>query len=233
MRTAQNLLNLKEPILSDSKCSARYQLDNKRNNASCTLSAATSTLGRKFNSRESRLSIQSSTDDSVHSTSSSRNETDEETNNAIGSGHIMLHNHHDHHNNQPQSTSSSASSFCGIPSTTVMMRKNLVKSVASSVDDESGFSSMNSFQEIGLPATTASGTIIDKSEDSSAADDITIVEVQTNNGDYYGFTKTCENDGLPIVHRRWSSAPPIPPKRNALTTFTKQNGDEALKVLWV
>lgn len=190
-------------------------------------------LGRKFNSRESRLSIQSSTDDSVHSTSSSRNETDEETNGGV-TAHLL-------HNNQPPSASScsSASSFCSsMPAAAAMMRKHLVKSVASSVDDESGFSSMNSFQEIGLPVTTAGGVILDRSEDSSAAEDATIVEVQTNNGEFYGYAAAAEaqeSDGgtVPIVHRRWSSAPPIPPKRNALSTFAKYNGDEALKVLWV
>lgn len=106
------------------------------------------------------------------------------------------------------------------------------------MDDESGFSSMNSFQEIGLPATTAGGIILDKSEDSSATEDTTIVEVQTNNGEFYGYEIAADAPDIdvgnvPIVHRRWSSAPPIPPKRSALTTFAKYNGDEALKVLWV
>lgn len=198
LRTTQNLINLKEPVLSDAKFPARYGFELKNN-------MCTSTLQRKLNSRESRLSIQSSTDDSVHSTSSSRTETDEET----------------QHPPIPYGSLSSS----------VLMRKHLVKSVASSVDDESGFSSMNSFQEIGLPllpSTSASSTISsDKSDDS--AEDTTIVENKKSTCNTKSDTVA---KALTIDHRRWSSAPPLPPKRS-LTSFSTYSGDEALKVLWV
>lgn len=158
-----------------------------------------------MNTRESRLSIQSSTDDSVHSTSSSRNETDEET-----------HTHQ-----------SPSSAFCMMPSTH-MNRKDFIKSMThSAADDESGFSSMNSFQEIGLPTPILSGS--EKSTDSAPE---TIPEDDNDPNDttimpssYMSKMKHV----LPVIHRRWDSAPPIPPKRN-LSTF---NGDESPKVLWV
>ncbi|KAJ6640857.1 hypothetical protein Bhyg_05790 [Pseudolycoriella hygida] len=168
LRTAQNLISLKEPSLSD------IQSDTQ------------------------------STDDSVHSTSSSRHETDEET-----------HNHQ------------SPPAFCMMPSSH-MNRKEFIKSMTqSAADDESGFSSMNSFQEIGIPTPILSGS--EKSadsapetipEDESDANDITIVQ-----SNYASKAK----HAVPVLHRRWESAPPIPPKRN-LSTY---NGDDAPKVLWV
>ncbi|KAG4071428.1 hypothetical protein HA402_011582 [Bradysia odoriphaga] len=197
LRTAQNLINLKEPCLSDVQSDTQSYKNFDYNKKS--------TLQRKMNTRESRLSIQSSTDDSVHSTSSSRNETDEET-----------HNHQ-----------SPSSTFCMMPSSH-MNRKDFIKSMTNTAaDDESGFSSMNSFQEIGLPTPILSGS--DKSADSAPE---TIPEDDNDTNDttimpssYMGKTR----HALPIVHRRWDSAPPIPPKRN-LSTY---NGDDAPKVLWV
>lgn len=198
LRTAQNLISLKEPCLSDIQSDTQSYKSFEFNK--------TSTLQRKMNTRESRLSIQSSTDDSVHSTSSSRNETDEET-----------------HTHQPQSSSA----FCMMPSSHVN-RKDFIKSMThSTADDESGFSSMNSFQEIGLPTPILSGS--EKSASDSAPETIPEDDNDTNDTTivplYMGKTKHV----LPIIHRRWDSAPPIPPKRN-LSTY---NGDDAPKVLWV
>lgn len=195
LRTAQNLTSLKEPCLSDIQSDSQSFKNFDYNK--------TSTLQRKINSRESRLSIQSSTDDSVHSTSSSRNETDEET--------------HNHQSPPP-------SAFC-MPSSH-MNRKDFIKSMTNSAaDDESGFSSMNSFQEIGLPTPVLSGS--EKSADSAPE---TIPEDDNDTNDttimpFIGKTK----HPLPILHRRWDSVPPVPPKRN-LSTY---NGDDAPKVLWV
>lgn len=109
-----------------------------------------------------------------------------------------------------------------------MNRKDFIKSMThSAADDESGFSSMNSFQEIGLPTPIFSGS--EKSADSAPE---TIPEDDNDTNDttimplsYVGKKK----HALPITHRRWDSAPPLPPKRN-LSTY---NGDDAPKVLWV
>lgn len=178
-RTAQNLLNLKEPSLGVSKTNL---MDIKEPHYA--------TIQRKLNSRESRLSIQSSTDDSVHSTtsSSSRNETDEEN----------------------------LSPFCILPqqsSSTIPIRE---KSVASSMDDESGFSSMNSFQEIGLPVSSTMSTT-----SSSSTDEPNLKENIQNEK---------RSNKLTINHRRWSSAPPIPPKLHLSAALSD---DEPLQVLWV
>lgn len=227
LRTAQSLLSLKDPILSESK-SSLYPMpivtsdhkDATTLRCGTPTSFTSSTMQRKLNSRESRLSIQSSTDDSVHSTSSSRHETDEET---------------------PVSPHPSA--FCMRPSSTtssvaVVQR---VKSVASSVDDESGFSSMNSFQEIGLPNVGATATItpLPRTRLSTTSNDNSSMDQSRSSADDEDISSKNQTAAirmrpmpvrsLPICHRRWSSAPPVPPKRN-LSTF---GGDEPLKVLWV
>uniref|UniRef100_A0A182QZ72 Uncharacterized protein n=1 Tax=Anopheles farauti TaxID=69004 RepID=A0A182QZ72_9DIPT len=85
-----------------------------------------STVGfnRKLNMRGSRLSVRSSTADSVHSTSSStKTETDEDNTDRPSPPLLLSHHHHHHHH---------------------LLNHH-------SAEDESGFSSMNSFQEIGLP----------------------------------------------------------------------------------
>lgn len=220
LRTAQNLLNLKEPILSESKQSFASSADSTKDS---TFRCSTPTfpvvaMQRKLNSRESRLSIQSSTDDSVHSTSSSHNETDEEN------------------------TTPLLPAFCIMPTNVSKASStNRTKtSVASSVDDESGFSSMNSFQEIGLPhqplaatqRTPTPRTRLSTSTDTSSIDRGSPNETDDDSNSTKNCTvrmRTSPARTLPICHRRWSSAPPVPPKRN-LSTF---NGDEPLKVLWV
>lgn len=226
LRTAQSLLSLKDPILSESKSSifptpvvTTDLKDPTTLRCSTPTSFTSNTMQRKLNSRESRLSIQSSTDDSVHSTSSSRHETDEET-----------------------PASSHPSAFCMRPSSTtssvaVVQR---VKSVASSVDDESGFSSMNSFQEIGLPhvGSTATITPLPRTRLSTTSTDNSSMDQSRSSADDEDIGSKATTAirmrpmpirSLPICHRRWSSAPPVPPKRN-LSTF---GGDEPLKVLWV
>lgn len=241
LRTAQNLLSVKEPILSESKASAKDVLTIvpptpmrcstptsirsttptiMRCNTPPTISSSSfsAVMQRKQTSRESRLSIQSSTDDSVHSTSSSRNETDEES---------IAH-----------------PPFCIM--TGAAAPAGGTKSVTSSIDDESGFSSMNSFQEIGLPLPgMIAGTMghhPDRLMPIAAAR--TRLSTTSNSSSYDNSRSSTDDDTsknttvkmrvspirtLPICHRRWSSAPPVPPKRN-LSTF---NGDEPLKVLWV
>ncbi|XP_041771351.1 autotransporter adhesin BpaC-like [Anopheles merus] len=150
-----------------------------------------STVGfsRKLNMRGSRLSVRSSTADSVHSTSSStKTETDEDNTDRPSPPLLLSHPHHHHHHHhllQHQNGinggtaggggggggggGSSSSSCCSSTSGNGSINGNghhhhnpahrysanieRIKEmmISSSAEDESGFSSMNSFQEIGLP----------------------------------------------------------------------------------
>ena len=123
----------------------------------------------------------------------------------------------------------------------------------SSTEDESGFSSMNSFQEVGLPLVSPSPTpsyllsnnhskqnsFYPESRFSSSTNGETSI-VQPNSYRVSNYQEI----GLPLVdhsirmkmapnHRRWSSSP-----ADALTQFSKQSASfcgtgETLKVLWV
>ncbi|XP_065076864.1 uncharacterized protein LOC135700317 [Ochlerotatus camptorhynchus] len=115
-------------------------------------------FSRKLNMRGSRLSLRSSTDDSVHSTSSSnKTETDEDNTDRPSPplGHHLHHPLvHQHQNSGSSSSSSTTSSNSGHlinhrHSANIDRIKEMM--ISSSAEDESGFSSMNSFQEIGLP----------------------------------------------------------------------------------
>uniref|UniRef100_A0A182FHC2 Uncharacterized protein n=1 Tax=Anopheles albimanus TaxID=7167 RepID=A0A182FHC2_ANOAL len=164
-----------------------------------------STVGfsRKLNMRGSRLSVRSSTADSVHSTSSSaKTETDEDSTDRPSPPLLLSHQHHHHHHlllqhqnqmangghggaggggagpgsivggpiggsSSSTSSTSSNSSSCSSSTTsgnghhhhhnhhTNRYSANIERikemMISSSAEDESGFSSMNSFQEIGLP----------------------------------------------------------------------------------
>ncbi|XP_070142085.1 serine-rich adhesin for platelets isoform X2 [Drosophila kikkawai] len=93
---------------------------------------------RANNMRDSRLSLRSSTDSSVHSTisstasSSSKVETDEETQS----------------NGNATTTASSNTAISNIKTTTSN------KQSGSSTEDESGFSSISSFHDVGLPLSS-------------------------------------------------------------------------------
>ncbi|KAH8234965.1 hypothetical protein KR032_006696 [Drosophila birchii] len=103
---------------------------------------------RANNMRDSRLSLRSSTDSSVHSTisstasSSSKVETDEETQ-SNGNGNI----------NATTTASNTAIS-------SNIKTSNSNKQSGSSTEDESGFSSISSFHDVGLPlsSTLLNGT---------------------------------------------------------------------------
>lgn len=73
----------------------------------------------------------------------------------------------------------------------------------SSVEDESGFSSMNSFQEVGLPEVPAKNLLLKSVIEANVADDVKLWQKPNN-----------------INHQRWSSTPCSAAKQTA-------------KVLWV
>uniref|UniRef100_A0A182J3S0 Uncharacterized protein n=1 Tax=Anopheles atroparvus TaxID=41427 RepID=A0A182J3S0_ANOAO len=156
-------------------------------------------FSRKLNMRGSRLSVRSSTADSVHSTSSStKTETDEDNTDRPSPPLLLSHHHHHllHHQSNGgvggvgggggsggtvgvggsggggggSSSSSCSSSTSGNGSITgnghhhhhshhhnpahrysANIERIKEMMISSSAEDESGFSSMNSFQEIGLP----------------------------------------------------------------------------------
>ncbi|XP_058120131.1 sericin 1 [Anopheles ziemanni] len=146
-------------------------------------------FNRKMNMRGSRLSVRSSTADSVHSTSSStKTETDEDNTDRPSPPLLLAHHHLLHHQSNGvgggganggtvgdgggggggSSSSSCSSSTSGNGSITgssghhhhhhnpahrysANIERIKEMMISSSAEDESGFSSMNSFQEIGLP----------------------------------------------------------------------------------
>lgn len=186
-----------------------------------------SSLNRRINIRNSRSSLRSSTDDSVHSTSSNKSETDEESRERIS---------------PPLSR---------VPHIIVERVKDL-HGIASSTEDESGFSSLNSFQEIGLPLVNSTMLSNGRSASSSASSNS---DESTELGGMMDTTienknKTILNTvtkAIPIkseffmiqnhhqnYHRRWESAPVSPlTKKQGPTFSTFSNGDESLRVLWV
>uniref|UniRef100_A0A1L8DBH6 Uncharacterized protein n=1 Tax=Nyssomyia neivai TaxID=330878 RepID=A0A1L8DBH6_9DIPT len=88
------------------------------------------------------------------------------------------------------------------------------------IEDESGFSSMSSFQEIGLP-------LISTQRSSSVSSDSTAPDSDPP----ASFSKV----GLPLTtfHRRWDSAPAVPPKSSALLCSRFRPEEESMRVLWV
>lgn len=104
----------------------------------------------------------------------------------------------------------------------------------SSAEDESGFSSMGSFQEVGLPllnSTTNSSSTAEHGPWHSSS-------MTSSRGSSHG---SFHEVGLPVVggrlvggkppvpiHRRWSSNPV-----EALTRYPGYKGPESLRVLWV
>lgn len=207
LRTAQNLLHTQEPDLTQPKPSlaSQYKANSssplpgqiqQKSSSSKLLSKQTSrqtepesfclTFSRKLNMRESRSSLRSSTDGSVHSTSSSKTETDEEN--------------------------------CSPPNK---------ETAICSTEDESGFSSISSFQEIGLPLHST--MISHQSDDSSESN--TEFSMESRNSTLKASHTTT---GLPQPnHRRWDSAPVVPP-RPGLHLFSSLSGEESSSaVLWV
>lgn len=246
-RTAQSLLNLKAPILNESKSVPyhRNSLIDLKSSPGCATSPSfvPPLLQRKLNSRESRLSYQSNStsEGSVHSqSSSSRNETDEEV--QIGTGAVLNGNHRrkiavNNKYNLPHEIDA------------MTIGKDRIKSVASSsADDESGFSSMNSFHHENttalLPPPPLNSTMISNQFPMDGNDDLTKGDVTLNGMPFGNNMFVCGTMPeikpiLPILHKRWDSAPPIPPKKS-LATFSSlqssnQNDDKpaGIQVLWV
>lgn len=119
----------------------------------------------------------------------------------------------------------------------------------SSTEDESGFSSMNSFQEVGLPLINPSTTSSYSKQPSSYNDiqyhpstenltnqpasycgpmyqelGLPVVDIPSNNSNKNGTTPT---------HRRWSSSPAETISHYSKNSASFCGAGEALRVLWV
>lgn len=247
-RTAQNLLNLKEPILSESKAIQsfhRNSLTDLKSPPLQTYSGPTS-LQRKIKSRESHNSYQSNStsDGSVHSNSSSvrTTETDEEpTLDSRTNGVPVLNGN----SNRRVNGTNTANEM-----EVMALGKDRIKSVASSsADDESGFSSMNSFHhepntmsmlpQLALNSTMLSNQLALGDDDIKHEQHHNLPKSDQLNGNAFNLLHSDINAALPaVIHKRFDSAPPIPPKKK-LTTFNSLKNDNADKattgihVLWV
>ncbi|XP_013101168.2 homeobox protein 5 [Stomoxys calcitrans] len=198
--------------------------------ASPTIAASPNTLApadmlflRSANMRDSRLSLRSSTDSSVHSTSSvassasSKVETDEEPNTPF-QGNILTQHKPSHHH-----------------------------IAGSSTEDESGFSSISSFPDVGVPFSStmlSSHNNGNKGRKTTEANDM---RSQKAHGDKDLLSSESRNStlkanvvGLPLnssqdMTHRWDS--PSKTYHNASTKFQRfsalANSEDANTVLWV
>lgn len=248
-RTAQNLLNLKEPILSESKSFHRNSLSDLKS-AGLQTYAGPASLQRKVNSRESHNSYRSNStsDGSVHSNSSSiRTETDEENHlDGRNDGLPVLNGNANRRicANNPDKYGATSEMEA------MALGKDRIKSVASSsADDESGFSSMNSFHheinptsilppQIALNSTMLSNQLSLDDDKIENHHDLLKTEPSNANANAFNPSHSDMKSLPPILHKRFDSAPPIPPKKK-LTTFNslknENNPDKAtgIHVLWV
>ncbi|XP_021696854.1 flocculation protein FLO11 [Aedes aegypti] len=266
-------------------------------------------FSRKLNMRGSRLSLRSSTDDSVHSTSSSNKTETDEDNTDRPSPPLGHHLHHPLvHQHQNSGGSSSSSSTTSSNSGHLINHRHSANidrikemMISSSAEDESGFSSMNSFQEIGLPlinstilssssaassttgvcsadsnssAASSTGSVSFVSDESSDMRDNTVIPTNnattiainppstvsssSSNSTLTNTSKQLSDKlGIPssssskapeiparitqspayehhnhfINHRRWDSAPVVPPKLKL--HGTDSDGGVSSRVLWV
>lgn len=224
-RTVQNLLHTQEPILHAIDSTPKFD--------------PTEVFDRKTSSRDSRLSIRSGTDDSMHSGSTgSKHETTDEDNTDRPSPVLPIppppaHNNHHLHHHPTTVTVVTA----GAASSTSMADRIKEGHHHHLIDDESGFSSMNSFQEIGLPLVNSTmrspgSSAASTSSESTEMENTTTIENGKERsttlivgGSTAGVQR--EKIGLPqISHRRWDSAPVQAARLQLSTESTSQ-------VLWV
>ncbi|XP_055913623.1 serine-rich adhesin for platelets [Eupeodes corollae] len=213
-RTIHNLLHTQQPDLTQHRQSLSTRVkpipisENMPPDAAATHQKANLTAEmlflRTINMRDSRLSLRSSTDSSVHSTSSSSKiETDEE-------------------NYSPPLLSKQCANLC------------------STTEDESGFSSISSFQEIGVPlsstmiSSSSTGTSHLGLDDSIDQSDFNL---DSRNSTLKAATAhTANNIGLPLPlphsndNNRWDSKTY---RKNKFQRFSTLSNEDSSTVLWV
>lgn len=199
-RTVQNFLNTHEPILSQA-------------NSTSETTSFQRTVEQQRNDflfgfdRESHLSLRSTDESSVHSSSNSSNSNKEDDDPTV------LPN-------------AAASKIVNIPAKSLVKSKRF--STCHQTEDESGFSSMNSFHEIGLPMNSTLLSVNTSSDES---------HLETNKTKKPAFDFKKDEIGLPtapkvtVNHRRHDSAPV---QTNLSSKFKILEDDEkSMKVLWV
>lgn len=213
-RTIHNLLHTQQPDLTQHRQSLKSRAKPMPNEnimpPDTTVHQKTTNLTtemlflRTMNMRDSRLSLRSSTDSSVHSTSSSSKvETDEEN------------------YSPPPLLSKQCANLC------------------STTEDESGFSSISSFQEIGVPlsstmisSSSASSSQLDDSIDQS--DNISNLDSRnsTLKAGVQAASMHANNVGLPLGHdvSRWDSKTY---RKNKFQRFSTLSNEDSSTVLWV
>lgn len=178
---------------------------------------------RKNTTRESHCSVRSGTDDSIHSSLS-------------GSKNVIIDEGITERASPILPTSDLPETCIRSSSTKTSVAANRIKEghQIHLIDDESGFSSMNSFQEIGLPLVNSTmirspvSSAASTSSESTEMDNITTIE-KKDEKTIITVAGSAQRDkiGLPIIsHRRWDSAP-VASSRLQLTN------ESTSQVLWV
>lgn len=168
---------------------------------------------RANNMRDSRLSLRSSTDSSVHSTisstasSSSKVETDEETQTQTTASNTAISNS----NNKPTSN----------------------KQSGSSTEDESGFSSISSFHDVGLPlsSTLMNGnqrrlSMSSDSRNSTLKSGLNVVGLPMENQTQVQVQVQAQISTVPSPSKTYRNA-------NRYQRFSTLSNEDAAAVLWV
>lgn len=200
-RTVQNFLNTHEPILSQANGTS------DANNCQRTLEQQRSDFLFGFN-RESHLSLRSTDESSVHSSSNSSNSNKEDDDPTI-------------------LPSVAASKIVNIPVKSLVKTKRF--STCHQTEDESGFSSMNSFHEIGLPLHSTLLSV-NTSSDESHSETMKSKKPAVNMKDEVGLP-TAPQSKATLNHRRYDSAP-VPVIQSSKFKILEDD-EKSMKVLWV
>lgn len=205
-RTVHNFLNTHEPILSQ----ANHPAEPANNFQRTAIEQQRNDFLFGFN-RESHLSLRSTDESSVHSSSNSSNSHKEEDDPTILPANVA--------NNKGS-----------------VAPKVLIKSKRFSTcqtEDESGFSSMNSFHEIGLPLLQS--TMISVNTSGTSSDESNSESMKINKSP----PQLKDEVGLPsppptkptISHRRYDSAPLAMSQNSKMKIL--EDDEKTMKVLWV
>lgn len=202
-RTVQNFLNTHEPILSQTNSSTESDRQNVFQRSILEPQRNEFLFG--FD-RESHISLRSSDESSVQSSNSSNSNKEDEDPTIL-----------------PNIANSKVSA---LPTKSLAKTKRL--STCHQTEDESGFSSMNSFHEIGLPLHSTMISNISASSDESHSETVKFKKSSLDLKDEVG---------LPIPqkpapnHRRYESAPVAVSQSSKMKLL--ENDEKTMKVLWV
>lgn len=211
-RTVQNFLNTHEPILSQVNATTEETPSNVFQQSSIEQQRNDFLFG--FD-RESHLSLRSTDESSVHSSSNSSNSKEEEEPTILPAAKATA--------TKPMKSLAKKTKRLAT-SHQQALQQNLI------LTDESGFSSMNSFHEVGLPAFHS--TLLSNISGTSSTSE----ESPSETVKFKKPEPLKDEVGLPITklalnHRRYDSAPVTITQSSKMKLL---EGDEkTMKVLWV